>query len=126
MTEAERAGYEIKVGPDGLLYDSRGRLVHTLPDGSEGQSSDWMLVADPSGERYYAAKKIRFLFQHSSFLAGGPVSVAALIIVDRGRLLHWVNHSGHYAPSEEHMWQGVANFRRLGVSFEGVGLVRGV
>ncbi|MGW1680130.1 hypothetical protein [Saccharopolyspora sp. NPDC002376] len=117
LNEAEREAYRITIGPDGLLYDSRGELFHTISRGSEWDPDygERIFVADASG-RIYAGRKVVGQFHHSSFLAAGPASGAGFIKVDRGRIVSIVDSSGHYRPQERHTWQTVENFRRQGVA----------
>ncbi|MFE0307065.1 hypothetical protein [Amycolatopsis sp. NPDC058986] len=115
FTEEERKAYLITVGPDGLLYDSIGRVFDTTGRGSGG-GDKFIFVMDEEGV-LYSAKKSAGELQHSSFLSGGDTAGAGYIRVETGRLLHIIGRSGHYRPMEKHVMQTVDNLVRQGAEF---------
>ena len=44
-------------------------------------------------------------FHHSSFIAGGNVQAAGLMMIENGYLTHLYAHSGHYRPTEKNIYQ---------------------
>jgi hypothetical protein len=55
---------------------------------------------------------------HSSFLAGGPVAAAGMIVVRKGRVVRINDYSGHYRPQTKHFHQLLAQLRRMGVDID--------
>lgn len=73
-----------------------------------------MYVMDPNGT-FYAAPQIGGRFQHSSFLAGGPIAGAGEMTVSDGKLKRISNSSGHYMPDILNMVQVLQELASRGV-----------
>jgi hypothetical protein len=97
LSHEQRNMYEVRIGDDGLLYRSNGKLSNA-PEGS-------LFVVSPDGTLYVNPFPDRN-FHHSSFLSGGPVAFAGEIRVTRGVPELITNGSGHYRPSMD-MLDGV-------------------
>ncbi|KAK9762376.1 hypothetical protein K7432_011939 [Basidiobolus ranarum] len=97
----ERLQYQITCDHKGrLIYLLSGQLIH-LPKlflkGMEG-----IFVIDREN-RIYMARKFPGYFHHSTFLAGGRVRAAGMVIVNKGHL-KWISRSsGHYKPTSEQL-----------------------
>jgi len=56
-------------------------------------------VMSPSGKFYTSVEHQTGIFHHSSFLAGGLVEGAGLVVFEHGKITHIDNESGHYRPN---------------------------
>lgn len=87
---------------NGRLFSARGRLspVNT-PSSTEGiQVNRAIFVMAPNGAIYMHRSPPAEL-RHSSFLRGGPVSMAGEIRVNDGQITEINRQSGHYLPGEQ-------------------------
>jgi hypothetical protein len=102
-------------GADGKPYDTQKEnkkfhvKVITVTD--KNRFDTWGIVPgiwvmSPSGELYTSVEHATGRFHHSSFLAGGLVEGAGLVVFERGKIVHIDNDSGHYKPDRE-------SFKRL-------------
>lgn len=119
--EGDRQPFRLDAGDDGLLYDAKGEPFDTT--GAE-VFDRWgrlrprraLFVMDADGSLYsslFGGK--RHKFQHSSFLAGGPVAGAGEIEAVNGELRLLNDISGHYMPGRHYTMQVVSRLRELGV-----------
>ncbi|MFI9413991.1 hypothetical protein [Nocardia gamkensis] len=119
LTADERKEFELRI-VDGKLHDARGNLYDTTNATVAGIPIDEaMFVMDGNGIIYSSVPRIG-KFQHSSFLAGGPVAAAGQIRVRDGVLEKISNHSGHYKLTWPEFEQTIAHLRSLGVPMDGV------
>jgi hypothetical protein len=72
-------------------------------------------VMDPQGNLYVKVIHPVGLFHHSSFLAGGDVLSAGEIVIDKGKVTHINNMSGHYFPTDESLNNAIGVLRSMGV-----------
>ncbi|WP_157224217.1 hypothetical protein [Nocardia paucivorans] len=120
-TEAERQPFRLEAR-DGLLHDANGNLFDTRDAryfnllGSRLRRA--IFVMDADGNLYASLFAKRHVFQHSSFLAGGPVAGAGEIEVVDGRITLLTDNSGHYMPKRDHTMQVLARLRELGVDID--------
>ncbi|KAJ1328917.1 hypothetical protein MN608_05647 [Microdochium nivale] len=101
-TREQAEPLKIKVGDEGLLYDSNGNLFDTTEDyDGEPSKTAAIFVLDTDGTSLYASRQSKkYLFHHSTFLAGKDVTSAGEMFVRDG-VIEWMsNASGHYRPSE--------------------------
>ncbi|WP_063127718.1 hypothetical protein [Nocardia fusca] len=99
---------------DGLLYDSRGKLLSTDGNGwSKG--SYGLFVMDEQGRVFVTTKAKPGHFHHSTLVAGEPVAAAGTIRVSNGVVEQITDASGHYRPDRAHTLQMIHRLRSLGV-----------
>ncbi|KAG0592111.1 hypothetical protein M758_1G195200 [Ceratodon purpureus] len=96
LSPDQRIPYEVSIYNGKLFYKLSGELVHT----GSTKTDRWIFVMSPAGG-FYVGKKIKGVFQHSSFLAGGATTAAGRLVVEHGVLKLMEAHSGHYRPSPE-------------------------
>lgn len=78
--QKEREAYEVMVDSSGkIVYKESCSMVDT-PEGTK-----WIFVLSTS-KALYVGEKIKGLFQHSSFVAGGAVISAGRIVIYNGVL----------------------------------------
>ncbi|MGW1742618.1 hypothetical protein ACWCPQ_27865 [Nocardia sp. NPDC001965] len=121
LTEEERRRYEIRV-IDEKLYDSDNKLYDTTKAKSLfwGSKSSATFVMDAEGRLYSSLISEAGVFQHSSYLAGGPVAGAGTIRVEKGVLKELTNESGHYKPNRAMTIQVAQRLHELGVPMRDV------
>jgi hypothetical protein len=95
-TAEERAPYMKTVGEDGLMHNQDGTLfdssdMHGL-DGTPGLAH-WVMDGDGN---FYAFQAERWVFPHSSILAGGEAAGAGECKFLGGRLIYANDSTGHY------------------------------
>ncbi|GER50678.1 calmodulin binding protein, partial [Striga asiatica] len=103
----ERKPYEVAVEDGKLIYRESGEFLNTI---DEPKGTKWIFVLSTS-RTLYVGKKIKGLFQHSSFLAGGATLAAGRIVAENGILKAVWPHSGHYRPTREN-FQDFLSFMR--------------
>lgn len=83
-------------------------------DASDGPLERWIFVMK-HGSFFCHPKVTKSFprFQHSSFFAGAPVDAAGIFSVRRGRIEELHLHSGHYRPTEIHLYRLLLLLRRL-------------
>ncbi|KAK9703946.1 hypothetical protein K7432_010477 [Basidiobolus ranarum] len=112
----ESLRYQIACDEKGrLIYKDSKRLVH-LPKlfvkGMEG-----IFVVDHENN-FYMARKFPGYFHHSTFLAGGRVRAAGMVIVNKGHL-KWISRSsGHYKPTSEQLQLAISLLKGMGLTDE--------
>ncbi len=114
--ETQREVYRVYVR-DGLLVDDKGYPI----DWKRAEYSDEhgaalmaLYVMDGCGRIYLTYNHEVGIFQHSSFLAGDPVSSGGEALVIDGRLLLINNASGHYRPVPIFALQVIHRLKALG------------
>ncbi|KAF4398188.1 hypothetical protein G4B88_019909 [Cannabis sativa] len=94
----ERQAYEVIVESGKLLYKQSGCHVET------DEGTKWIFVLSTS-RKLYVAKKIKGIFQHSSFLAGAATIAAGRLVTHNGILQGIWSYSGHYRPTQENFME---------------------
>jgi hypothetical protein len=114
--EAQRAPYRLYV-QDGKLYDAQGELFDTRGAGSAfgGTPGRAIFVMDAMGSFYASNVHAPGKFQHSSFLAGGPVAAAGEMEVHNGKLRLVTKRCETYRPTWAQVRQAVHRLESLGV-----------
>lgn len=103
-TEEERERHVLEIHNDIIYYRCKNGL-EPLSTGSNG----WICVLQQN--KIYGHEKVtdRYpRFHHSSFFSGSPVQFAGLLVADCGKLLTIFPHSGHYRPTEHHLYHMLA------------------
>ncbi len=139
-TEEETHKYLRKGAPLPMVtkLGTRGRAALELKGGSpmtQGDSKDpydtsslvsnfmgrgyAIYVMDGQGNLYANQHKVG-IFHHSSFLAGGDVTGAGEIKIERGAVKAITNKSGHYLPTSEEMVQVFEELEARGVNLSAV------
>ena len=77
----------------------------------------WIYVSD-SQYRLYVGIKQKGYFQHSSFLAGGPITSAGTMVIHEGRLLACNPMSGHYRTKSEYFKRFVDEMHKQGADLD--------
>lgn len=100
----------------GTLTRSTGEVVDTKDSVTFQKGLGWeIFVMGPGGNLHMASHKIG-KYHHSSLLGGGNVAAAGMMRVSGGTIQELNNHSGHYAPQEQHIRQAVRQLQKQGVS----------
>ncbi|MBA0873126.1 hypothetical protein Goshw_027383 [Gossypium schwendimanii] len=94
----EREAYEVILEKGKLIYKQNKAPVSTR------EGSKWIFVLSTS-RILYVAEKVKGLFQHSSFLAGGATVASGRLVVRHGTLHAIWAYSGHYRPTEENFME---------------------
>lgn len=81
----------------------------------ERNHNKWIFVASSDLKQFYIAPKVKGVFGHSSFLAGGAVGAAGQIAVNRGTIVKMSPMSGHYVPTLEHYLAFLDSLSKQGV-----------
>jgi hypothetical protein len=76
-------------------------------------------VMNHAGQLYASQHKVG-IFHHSSFFAGGDVTGAGEIKINRGEVKSITNKSGHYTPTSEEMVQVFEELEGRGVNLAAV------
>lgn len=97
----EREEYEVIVADGKLVYKQHQIPVNTV----EGSKLIFVLSTSRS---LYVGKKIKGLFQHSSFLSGAATTAAGRMVVNEGILKAIWPYSGHYLPTEENFTEFIS------------------
>ena len=96
------------LGPDHQPYDTaadvRKRGVHPTEMSDTQTAKEWgampgIWVMDTKGNLYTSVEQSPGHFNHSTFLAGGPVVGAGQVIIEKGQITYLNNLSGHYRPT---------------------------
>ncbi|GMI86060.1 IQ-motif protein 1, embryo sac development arrest 39 [Hibiscus trionum] len=90
----EREAYEVILEKGKLIYKQSKEAVNTR------EGSKWIFVLSTCGI-LYVGEKVKGLFQHSSFLAGGATIASGRLVVHHGTLHAVWAYSGHYRPTQE-------------------------
>jgi len=90
----ELSNYQIQI-KDNVIFSSQSSKLN---DGR------YLFVMDPQGNLFAADITTRN-FKHSSFTRGKEVAFAGTFQVDKGKLVHLNNESGHYLPTSTFMDQ---------------------
>ncbi|WVQ74548.1 hypothetical protein IAR50_004149 [Cryptococcus sp. DSM 104548] len=85
----------------------------------------WIYVSDMKMNMFVGMKKSG-TFQHSSFLAGGKVSSAGLIVVKHGLIKSLNPLSGHYRSSIDNFRSFIAQLEGLGIDLSHVKVAKSV
>ncbi|WVF67126.1 hypothetical protein IAT40_001871 [Kwoniella sp. CBS 6097] len=85
----------------------------------------WIYVSDMNLNLFVGIKKSG-TFQHSSFLAGGKVTSAGLIVVKQGLIKSLNPLSGHYRSSIEHYRAFIAQLENRGIDLSHVKIAKSV
>ncbi|CAL9117855.1 unnamed protein product, partial [Musa textilis] len=109
----ERRAYEVIIKDGKLFYKQSGISVNSV-DGTK-----WIFVLSTS-RTLYVGQKIKGLFQHSSFLAGGATTAAGRLIAKEGILKRIWPYSGHYLPTEENFKEFINFLQDNNVNLTGV------
>ncbi|MGH3656416.1 MAG: hypothetical protein ACRDUA_07135, partial [Micromonosporaceae bacterium] len=127
FNEVERERYRLRVGPDGRLYDSKGRRFDTRNLADESSGYGCANFAMDAAGNIYATTEQRYgklRIKHPSFLAGGEVAAAGTIRVIDGVVEFIANDSGHYEPTHDFTLQAVESLREKNVPLDGANLMR--
>ena len=86
-----------------MQIDSQGRVfteVHKefFHSVHENKDNGHIYVVSPNNKIYLGICK-KYVFNHSSFLSGGPVKSAGVFIFDQGKIKAVWDNSGHYNSS---------------------------
>ncbi|KAL6641889.1 hypothetical protein ACP70R_020070 [Stipagrostis hirtigluma subsp. patula] len=95
----ERELYEYVIKEGKIIHKQSGEPLDTSR-GPEG--AKWIFVMS-TAKRFYAGKKEKGVFQHSSFLAGGATLAAGRFTAQNGVIKSLWAYSGHYKPSLENL-----------------------
>jgi hypothetical protein len=113
-TPEAQARTQIKIS-GGKLKRNDDRDVDTRDSVTFQKGLGWeIFVIGPGGDIHMASHKIG-KYHHSSLLAAGSVAAAGMMRVSSGNLQELNNHSGHYAPQEEHIRQVVRHLQKNNV-----------
>ncbi len=120
----QRERYRVVVR-DGRLHFTDGRVLNAgkkFPGkwGGEEAESYAIYVMDAAGNLYFSFEHERGIFHHSSFLAGGPVSMAGDAHIFDGQLVQITNQSGHYRPPPAAFPQVVERLEEMGLDMKQV------
>ncbi|WVQ94727.1 hypothetical protein IAU59_001807 [Kwoniella sp. CBS 9459] len=85
----------------------------------------WIYVSDMNLNLFVGIKKSG-TFQHSSFLAGGKVTSAGLIVVKQGLIKSLNPLSGHYRSSIEHYRAFIAQLENRGIDLSHIKIAKSV
>ncbi|KAL6641890.1 hypothetical protein ACP70R_020071 [Stipagrostis hirtigluma subsp. patula] len=95
----ERELYEYVIKEGKIIHKQSGEPLDT----SQGpEEAKWIFVMS-TAKRFYAGKKEKGVFQHSSFLAGGATLAAGRFTAENGVIKTIWAYSGHYKPSVENL-----------------------
>ncbi|KAK7337212.1 hypothetical protein VNO77_17775 [Canavalia gladiata] len=114
----EREHYEYIVCEGKIIRKQYGDLLHTNEDSGDAK---WIFVMSTS-RKFYAGKKKKGLFHHSSFLAGGATLAAGRLEADHGILKSISPYSGHYRPTDDTLDSFLSYLRENGVKLDEVEL----
>ncbi len=89
---------------DGKVLDTKGRPI-TITEVDE--VTNGIYVMDKKGNFYWRNNSDVGEFHHSSFLAGEEVAGAGIFKAEKGVLSFFSNGSGHYKPTDRHLWQTI-------------------
>ncbi|GAA0161804.1 hypothetical protein LIER_18038 [Lithospermum erythrorhizon] len=93
----EREHYEYDVEDGKIVQRQTGNLLDTTKGSPKAK---WIFVMSTS-KRLYAGEKMKGIFHHSSFLAGGATLAAGRLVVEDGVLKSVSPYSGHYRPTDD-------------------------
>lgn len=79
----------------------------------------WIYVSDANYQLYIGIKQ-KGRFQHSSFLAGGPITSAGTLIIEDGKLVKISPMSGHYRTKAVYFKRFVDELQSEGADLSGV------
>ncbi|KAL6996312.1 hypothetical protein U1Q18_006446 [Sarracenia purpurea var. burkii] len=113
MGPKEREAYEVVIDSGRLVYRQSGVLLDTT------EGSKWIFVLSTSRE-LYVGKKMKGLFQHSSFLSGGATTAAGRLVAHNGLLEAIWPYSGHYCPTEENFMEFISFLKEHNVDLSNV------
>ncbi|KAK8478094.1 hypothetical protein V6N13_063128 [Hibiscus sabdariffa] len=94
----EREAYEVILEKGKLIYKQNKEAVNTR------EGSKWIFVLSTC-RVLYVGEKVKGLFQHSSFLAGGATVASGRLVVHHGTLHAVWAYSGHYRPTEDNFME---------------------
>lgn len=98
-------------------------VVGPNPASSAGKKKEkgntWIYVSDADYNLYCGIKQ-KGRFQHSSFLAGGPITSAGTLIIKDGVLVKCNPMSGHYRTKADYFKRFVAELEREGADLSQV------
>ncbi|KAK8670271.1 hypothetical protein V6N13_105030 [Hibiscus sabdariffa] len=98
VLQKEREAYEVMLEKGKLIYKQSKEAVNTR------EGSKWIFVLSTC-RVLYVGEKVKGLFQHSSFLAGGATIASGRLVVHHGTLHAVWAYSGHYRPTQENFME---------------------
>eukprot|EP00981_Chlorochromonas_danica_P014266 scaffold7649_cov165-Ochromonas_danica.AAC.6 len=99
-SDEEREPFIVSVDDNGLLRrKTTCELINTDSKGWIFVIYEWKIYACEKRTSVYPR------FHHSSFFAGAPVQAAGMIVVEQGKIIRLMPHSGHYRPEDrQFLW----------------------
>ncbi|KAK9014145.1 hypothetical protein V6N11_005314 [Hibiscus sabdariffa] len=94
----EREAYEVILEKGKLIYKQNKEAVNTR------EGSKWIFVLSTC-RVLYVGEKVKGLFQHSSFLAGGATVASGRLVVHHGTPHAVWAYSGHYRPTQDNFME---------------------
>jgi|GEM_PF-1102613 len=117
--EHERGDFLVEIRDGRLFYKKSGLLISANREGG-GVALPPIYVMDGTGNLYIYPGHHPGKINHSSLLAGAPVSSAGEIWLKDGKILGLNNLSGHYQPRREYYRQVLRQLRRSGIDIESI------
>uniref|UniRef100_A0ACD5YID1 Uncharacterized protein n=1 Tax=Avena sativa TaxID=4498 RepID=A0ACD5YID1_AVESA len=110
----EREYYEYIISEGNIIHKISGEPLDTN-QGPKG--TKWIFVMSTS-KKLYAGEKVKGVFQHSSFLAGGATIAAGRFTAENGAIKSIWAYSGHYRPSAENLSNFMSFLEENGVDLK--------
>ncbi|KAL2345203.1 hypothetical protein Fmac_006488 [Flemingia macrophylla] len=114
----EREQYEYIVREGKIINKQYGDLLDT---DENSDNAKWIFIMSTS-KKLYAGKKMKGLFHHSSFLAGGATLAAGRLVAEHGILKSISAYSGHYRPTDDILDGFLSYLKENGVKLDEVEL----
>jgi hypothetical protein len=96
--DSQRAPYHVQIDESGALLGADGRPLELSGRSCLVEDGEGHLYARDRHDAKAAAQREHAVFKHSSFTAGGDVSMATELEVEGGRFHYIKAKSGHYRP----------------------------
>ncbi|HXF28880.1 MAG TPA: hypothetical protein VN457_03450, partial [Chlamydiales bacterium] len=119
LDKDQRKDYEMQVKKGNIYTKHSGsKPLHTTVKANKN-NRDYIFVISPENKVYIGIYE-KGVMQHSSFLSGGAVQSAGLLVMKNGKIAEITNKSGHYQPTPQMISNALMVFKAQGIKIDGI------
>lgn len=115
FTPSEQAENALYIHKDAKLYDFKGNLYDTTNEISKGKKGCVAYVITLDGKlithKHVNVGEGKSSYRHSTLAGGKPIICSGLIKIEKGKITYIDNNSGHYKPTDAHLYSAVKRLK---------------